>query len=108
MDIRLPPPLDIYFASENAHDPSAIEKCFAASAIVRDEGKTIEGTAAIKAWRVENGEKYQRVVGPLAISLREGMVVVKCKVSGDFPGSPVHLEHIFEINDDRITCLEIR
>ena len=33
---------------------------------------------------------------------------MKSKVSGDFPGSPVHLEHIFEINDDRITCLEIR
>jgi hypothetical protein len=108
MDIRLPAPLDIYFASESAHDPSAIEKCFAANAIVRDEGKTFAGIPAIKAWRVEAGEKYQHVVGPLARSLREGKVVVKCKVSGDFPGSPVHLERIFEINDDRITCLEIR
>ncbi len=49
MDIRLPAPLDIYFASENAHYPSAIVKCFAANAVVRDERKTIEGTPAIKA-----------------------------------------------------------
>jgi hypothetical protein len=30
------------------------------------------------------------------------------KVSGDFPGSPINLEHIFEIEDGRIVSLEIR
>jgi hypothetical protein len=56
MDIALPAPIEIYFASENAHDPSAIDRCFAADAIVRDEGRTIKGVAAINAWRVETGK----------------------------------------------------
>ena len=108
MSISLPPPIDLYFTSENAHDPSAIDRCFAAGAIVRDEGKTITGVAAIKAWRIETGEKYHHVVEPLSVSTRDGKVVVTGKVSGSFPGSPINLEHIFEIEGGRIVSLEIR
>jgi hypothetical protein len=108
MSIRLPASIDLYFASENAHDPSAIDRCFAAGAVVRDEGKTITGVAAIKAWRVETGEKYRHIVEPLSVSTRDGKVVVTARVSGDFPGSPIHLQHIFEIEDGRIVSLEIR
>ena len=108
MDIPLPPPVALYFTSENAHDPSAIERCFAADAIVCDEGKTIKGTAAIKSWRVETTQKYDHTVEPLAVSRRDGKVVVTVKVSGAFPGSPIRLEHIFAIEGDRISSLEIR
>ena len=108
MDITLPAPIDIYFASENAHDPSAIDRCFAADAIVRDEGRSIKGVAAIKAWRVETGEKYRHTVEPLGLSLQDGRVVVLSMISGEFPGSPIRLEHIFKIDGDRITSLEIR
>jgi SnoaL-like protein len=108
MDITLPAPIDIYFASENAHDRSAIDRCFATDAIVRDEGRSIEGVAAIKAWRVETGEKYRHTVEPLGLSLQDGRVVVLSVLSGEFPGSPIRLEHIFKIDGDRITSLEIR
>jgi len=108
MSISLPPPIDLYFTFEKAHDPSAIDRCFAAGAVVRDEGKTITGVAAIKAWRIETGEKYHHVVEPLSVSTREGKVVVTGKVSGSFPGSPINLEHIFEIEGGRIVSLEIR
>jgi hypothetical protein len=108
MDIPLRGPVALYFTSENAHDPSAIERCFAAGAIVRNEGKTIKGTAAIQAWRIETAQKYHHAVEPLAVSARDGKVVVAAKVSGAFPGSPIRLEHIFEIEGDRISSLEIR
>jgi hypothetical protein len=108
MSISLPPPIDLYFASENARDSSAIDRCFAAGGVVRDEGKTITGRAAIKAWRVETSRKYHHTVEPLAVSARDGKVVVTGKISGDFPGSPINLEHIFEIEDGRIVSLEIR
>jgi hypothetical protein len=108
MDITLPVPIDIYFASENAHNPSAIDKCFAADAIVRDEGRAFKGIAAIKAWRIETGERYRHTVEPLGVSLQEGRVVVLSRISGEFPGSPIRLEHVFEIEGDRITSLEIR
>jgi hypothetical protein len=32
-----------------------IEQYFAAGAVVRDEGRTITGVVAIKAWRIETG-----------------------------------------------------
>lgn len=108
MSISLRPPIDVYFTSENAHDPSAIDQCFTAGAVVRDEGKTITGVAAIKAWRIETGGKYHHVVEPLSVSARDGKVVVTGKVSGDFPGSPINLEHVFEIAGSRIVSLEIR
>jgi hypothetical protein len=108
MSITLPTTIDLYFTSENAHDPSAIDRCFAAGAVVRDEGKTIAGVAAIKAWRIETGEKYHHTVEPLSVSTRDGKVVVTGRVSGNFPGSPINLEHIFEIEGGRIVSLEIR
>jgi SnoaL-like protein len=107
MAIHLPKPIDIYFASENAHDTTALDKCFAADAIVRDEGKTIEGLAAIKAWRIGTAKKYDHTVEPVAIAERDGKVIVTGKVSGNFPGSPVNLDHAFEIEGERIVSLEI-
>ena len=97
MSISLQPPIDLYFTSENAHDPSAIDRCFAAGAVVLDEGKTTTSVAAIKAWRVETGEKYHHTVEPLIVSTQDGKVVVTGKVSGNFPGSPIKLEHLFQI-----------
>jgi hypothetical protein len=108
MSIGLRPPIDLFFASENAHDPSAIDQCFAAGAVVHDEGNTITGVTAIKAWRVETGEKYLHSVEPLAVSTRDGKVVVTGRVSGNFPGSPITLDHIFEIEGGKIVSLEIR
>ena len=108
MGITLQPPIDLYFASENAHDASAIDRCFAVGAVVRDESKIITGMAAIKAWRVETNRKYHHTVEPLAVWARDGRVAVTGRVSGDFPGSPINLEHIFEIEDGLIVSLEIR
>ena len=108
MSIKLPAPIDLFFASENAHDPSAFDQCFAAGAVVRDEGTTITGVTAIKAWRAETGQKYQHSVEPLAVSTRDGKVVVTGRVSGNFPGSPITLDHIFEIEGGKIVSLEIR
>jgi hypothetical protein len=108
MSIQLPAPLESYFASEDAHDTSPIDECFAANATVRDERRTMKGIAAIKAWRTETGEKYQHSVEPLAVSMRDGKVVVTGKVSGNFPGSPITLDHIFEIEGGKILSLEIR
>ena len=108
MSIELPAPIDLYFASENAQDPSAIEMCFAADAIVHDEGKTITGVPAIKAWRVETGEKYRHTIEPLSVSALGGKIIVRGEISGQFPGSPIRLDHVFEIESARITALEIR
>jgi hypothetical protein len=98
MAIDLPVPVGIYFASENAHNTTALGECFWPDAIVRDEGRTIEGLGAISAWRAETAKKYAHRVEPLTIAERGGKVIVTAKVSGTFPGSPINLDHIFEID----------
>jgi hypothetical protein len=108
MAIHLAIPIKIYFASENAHDVASLDRCFAADATVRDEGRTIKGIAAIKAWRSEAREKYHHTVEPLSVTARDGKTVVTTKVSGNFPGSPVNLDHVFELHGDRIVSLEIQ
>jgi hypothetical protein len=107
MGIPLPKPIEIYFASENLHDPTAIDLCFAVDATVRDERRTIEGLDAIKAWRIETGKKYGHTIEPLAMTERDGKIIVTGKVSGNFPGSPINLDHVFELKDDRIVSLNI-
>jgi hypothetical protein len=107
MAIKLPQPIEIYFASINANDTDALDRCFAADAIVRDEAKAIEGLAAIKAWRVETKRKYSFTAEPLTIAHRDGKVVVTAKVSGNFPGSPINLDSTFDVRDGRVVSLEI-
>jgi hypothetical protein len=38
----------------------------------------------------------------------ESRTIVTGKVSGNFPNSPVTLEHIFRLDGDKIASLEIR
>ena len=58
MSVDPPTPIAIYIA-ENRGDVEALAECFAEDAVVRDEGKTIEGLAAIKQWKAETRKKYQ-------------------------------------------------
>ena len=46
--------------------------------------------------------------GTLTVEERDGKTVVIGKVSGDFPNSPVQLQHIFGLEGDKIVSLEIR
>jgi hypothetical protein len=106
--VHLANPIKTYFASENANDVGNLDRCFAAGAIVRDEGQTIKGIAAIKAWWSETRERYHHTIEPLSVTARDGKTVVTAKVSGNFPGSPVNLDHVFELHGNQIVSLEIR
>ncbi|WP_088347715.1 MULTISPECIES: nuclear transport factor 2 family protein [Rhodomicrobium] len=105
MAIKLPKAIEIFFTS--GQDVAAFDRCFTADAVVRDEHKTHQGLAAIKAWRKETLEKYQFTAEPVALSEKDGKTVVTAKLSGNFPGSPIELDHSFELAGDRIAALEI-
>jgi ketosteroid isomerase-like protein len=105
---NLPKPIAIYIAAENSGDTEALAKCFAENAIVRDEGQTIEGLAAIKKWKAETKEKYQHTIEPLASTQKDDKAIVTNRLTGNFPGSPIELEFVFALDGDKITSLEIR
>jgi hypothetical protein len=103
------PDIDRYFAAQNAHDIEAMVACFAPDAVVRDEGKDIVGTQAIRAWKIETGAKYRITVEPLESRLEAGRTIVVVKVSGTFPGSPANLTYRFGLSaDGRVNALEVR
>ena len=106
--LALPEPIAHYFAADLAGDASAVARCFTADAVVRDEGGSFTGVTAIEQWNRQAKAKYHYTVEPLSVSAQHGEIVVTGKVAGDFPGSPINLQHIFRITGDKIVSLEIR
>jgi uncharacterized protein (TIGR02246 family) len=108
MPVDLPTPVAIYIAAENSGDAEAFAECFAEDAVVRDEGKTIKGLAAIRQWKAETKKKYQHTIEALAVAQKDEKTVVINRLTGNFPGSPIELEFVFTLAGDKIASLEIR
>jgi hypothetical protein len=108
MPLPLPRPIEIFMTSEDTHDTDALRECFAPDATVQDEGRTLKGLEAIKAWRLETAKKYHHTLEPVAASARGGNTIVSTKLTGNFPGSPVTLDFVFTLEGGKIVALEIR
>jgi hypothetical protein len=108
MPLPLPKPIEIFMSSENTHDLAALADCFAVDATVSDEGQTMQGLKAIKAWRLETAKKYRHTVEPVAAAARDDKTVVSTKLTGDFPGSPITLDFVFTLESGKIAALEIQ
>jgi hypothetical protein len=105
----LPEILDRYFAAQNHHDIDAMVACFASDATVRDEGRHVAGTDAIRAWKKETGAKYRITAEPIECRIEDDRTIVVVKASGTFDGSPANLTYRFGFSGDgRIGALEIR
>ena len=105
---ELPIAIGAYFAAESQADADGVARCFVDAGVVRDEGGILRGVAAIRRWNALARAKYHHTVEPINAVERDGKTIVIAKVSGDFPGSPVDLEHIFQLEGDKIASLEIR
>jgi hypothetical protein len=105
---ELPAILERYFAAQNAHDIDAMVACFAPDAAVRDEGRDIVGTDAIRAWKIETSAKYRITTEPIECTTEGERTVVVVKVAGTFPGSPANLTYRFGFSSDgRIGTLAV-
>src|SRR6266850_1519915 len=104
---NLPKPIALYVEAENTGDVKLFDQCFAEDAVVRDENETHEGLGAIKEWKAETKKKYQHTVDPLSVSEKDGRFIVTNRLTGNFPGSPIELEFVFTLKDDKIVSLEI-
>jgi len=105
-DLKLPEPIAAYFNADK-RDGKAIARCFTTRAIVKDEGQTHCGPAAIKAWKTEASAKYSYTSEPFAVEQKEGRYVVTSRLTGNFPGSPVDLRFVFRLERRKIAFLEI-
>ena len=106
MTLDLPEPIAAYFTADKG-DSDAISQYFTENAVVKDEGRTYHGRAAIKKWKADASTKYQSTSEPLACERKDAMTVVTSRLTGNFPGSPVNLRFFFELEGDKIALLEI-
>lgn len=106
MTLDLPTPVASYFSADTS-DSEAVAQCFTENAVVKDEGHTFKGRAAIRQWKADASAKYQYTCEPLVCERRDGQAIVTCRLTGNFPGSPVNLRFIFELEGDEIASLDI-
>jgi hypothetical protein len=107
MAIQLPPAIQLYVEAENSCSPELLAQCFAPDAVVHDEGRVHKGLAAIKGWKAETKQKYNHIVEPLEIFTRDGKTILRARLSGNFPGSPVVLSFTFGLKGGKIATLTI-
>jgi hypothetical protein len=106
MTLDLPQPISAYFTADKG-DSDAVSQCFTETAVVKDEGHTYRGRAAIRQWKAEASTKYQYTSEPFACEQKDGTFVVTSRLTGNFPGSPVNLRFFFGLDGDKIASLEI-
>jgi hypothetical protein len=104
--LNLPRPIAAYFTADKG-DGEAVSQCFTENAVVKDEGHTHTGRAAIKEWKTDASAKYEYTCEPLACEEKDGKTVVTSRLVGNFPGSPVDLRFFFKLEGDKIASLEI-
>ena len=107
MSISLPNPIAEYFVAEQAGDAARLARCFVSDGVVHDEGGTFTGSVAIERWNAAARAKYHHTVAPIRSTVRDGATIVVGRVAGDFPNSPIELDHIFRLDGDRISSLDI-
>jgi hypothetical protein len=105
--LDLPEPIAAYFDADK-RDGEAVARCFTKQGMVVDEGQTHSGPAAIKAWKTAASANYSYTTEPLAVEQKDGRYIVTCRLTGNFPGSPVLLRFSFHLERGKIASLEIR
>ena len=104
--LNLPKPVAAYFIADEV-DGETVSQCFTANAVVKDEGHTHKGRAAIKAWKTDASAKYEYTSEPFACEEKDGKTVVTSHLVGNFPGSPVDLRFFFKLEGAKIASLEV-
>ena len=104
----MPQPFIAYLAAEQAKDARSLAGCFAKNGTVHDEGRDYHGRVAIQRWKEEADAKYRYVLQPISARTERETITVLARLTGDFPGSLVDLNHIFTLSHNEIVSLEIR
>jgi hypothetical protein len=105
-ELNLPEPIAAYFEADK-RDGESVARCFTRQGVVKDEGVTHVGPAAIKAWKTAASAKYSYTSEPFALEQKDGQYIVLSRLTGSFPGSPVDLRFRFRLERGKIALLEI-
>ncbi|MBR9762398.1 MAG: nuclear transport factor 2 family protein [Rhodobacteraceae bacterium] len=89
-----------------ATTPEQVADCFTEDGLALDERRSHQGRDAILRWREEVAKiRYRQDI--LSGDHSGDRAQVRCRLTGDFKGSPVELDYRFDLAGDRIARLEI-
>ena len=108
MALNVPQPVAAYLAAEEAKDADALSRCFTEDGTVHDEGQDYHGRDSIRQWKQAADAKYRYVFQTINVQTLGELVTVRARLTGEFPGSPVELDHIFKLSAYKIASLQIR
>jgi ketosteroid isomerase-like protein len=108
MALNVPEPVAAYLAAEEAKDADALSRCFTEDGTVHDEELSYRGRDSIRQWKQAADGKYRYLLQTVNVQTFGDLVTVRARLTGDFPGSPAELDHIFKLSNDKIASLEIR
>ena len=91
----------------NAHDEEHVASCLSRQATVRDGGLEYRGSSEIRRWMQDAFDRYALHLDVTGVSGQGKNWFFQARVSGNFEGSPVQLEHSLTIEDGKIANLEI-
>ena len=107
MNLHLPDAVQTYFDVSNGGNISRLAAYFCADASVTDENRTHQGIAATAAWQQDARQTFTYSVEPLTATQNDESLSVTARLVGNFPGSPLQLNHLFLLQDSQIRSLEI-
>ena len=107
MSLALPHAIACFFAASNTGDAAVLLPHLADDALVPDERQHHRGAAAIAAWLAQAQATTPYRTVPLGVHIEGEQVRVTAQVSGEFPQSPLQLEHVFKLVGGKIAALEI-
>ncbi len=97
-----------YLTLTNGDDHESALVAFAENAEVTDDGHTYRGTTEIRNWLTRTASAFTYTSTPLTAHTKDHETTVTCRVEGNFPGSPITLDHHFQLNEtNRIRRLTI-
>jgi len=105
--IVLPESVKLFYEADAENLSSIIQKSFTSDATVKDENLIYSGHLEINKWLSEAIAKYKFRAEPIQILETNDHFSVLTQVSGDFPNSPIEITYQFDLNNNRITSLEI-
>ncbi len=105
--MNLPVPVKSYFDADKGPPDRAPLAAFAPDAVVEDEGHTHVGHAAIESWWRASKARYHATAEPLDVREEPSRIIVRARVTGAFPGSPIALAFSFRLMNGQIAELRI-
>jgi ketosteroid isomerase-like protein len=105
--IPLPQPIAAFYHASDVYDDALLAGCFAADAVLVDEGKEYHGPEAVSGHILEANRDAKVMTEITDCVEKNGEKVVTATLSGSFEGSPIPLDFHFNLENGKIKALNI-